>query len=112
MQVADMLDLLLAHVSFSGELGPSLYCLVDLLDDRLRLTNAEAIGFGQQVSRGEILESPVHRHEVLAGPLPVRVVGKGDVVRRRQLPPPPFQQAEREVLCGRNSSAPMERLPM
>ena len=68
------------------EARPIVHCRSNVCQGILWFAHAEAVGNFKQINARDVLKFPIYTHQVLVGPLAVRIVGVRHVVGRSQLP--------------------------
>ena len=89
-----------ANPGLSGKIRPGKNRLSDLLQNLRRGANSEPVGHHQQVIPGDPGKFSVDRHQVLAGPFALRIMGDRYVVRRGKLPVLPLTQDKGDIFLA------------
>lgn len=79
-------DLVQAKPGLCGKIRPGGNCLPDLLQNLRCGTDAETVGHRKQIIPGDAGKFSVYRHQVLAGPFALGIMGVRHIVGRGKLP--------------------------
>ena len=68
------------------EARPIVHCRSNVCQRILWFAHAEAVGNFKQINARNVLKFPIYTHQVLVGPLALRIVGVRDIIGRGKFP--------------------------